>query len=307
MPVSGDGNAPKTPMRSMTGYARVRNSTSAGELTLSLRSVNHRGLDLHFHQSPELSPYENAIRTLLKRHIARGHVEVRLSLGSGGAEAAVYNRELLARYVNLFREAAMEFGLDSKLDINTLFTMPGVLKAASEPEAPGDAFEGELLGAVVACIGELNAYREREGEELRAAIEREIRVIEQETREIGTIREDALRHFQQRLEERLKELLAPGISESRIAEEAALLADRSDVQEELTRLEAHTQELRRILAGGGEMGKRLDFLLQEMNREANTLLSKTSGVGETGLHVTRLGLALKAGIEKIREQALNLE
>lgn len=301
------------PIRSMTGYARVRNATSAGELTVSLRSVNHRGLDLHFHHPPELAVYENAIRTLLKRHLARGHVEVRLSIVRKESDAAVYNRDLLARYVSLFREASAEFGLDAKPDLNALFAMPGVLQAASEPpaacepQAGGDAFEGEILGAVVACIADLNAYREREGRELCADIEREICGIEQDTLEIAGIRRDALAHFHQRLEERLKDLLAPGVSEARLAEEAALLADRSDVQEELTRLEAHTREMRRMLASGAETGKRLDFLLQEMNREANTLLSKTSGAGDTGLGITRLGLALKAKIEKIREQALNLE
>lgn len=304
-----EANAP-TPVRSMTGYARVRNATSAGELTVSLRSVNHRGLDLHFHQSPDLARYENAVRALLKRHLARGHVEVRLSLARKEPDAAIYNSALLSKYVALFRNAAAEFGLEAKPDLHALFAMPGVLHAATDEntgDASGNAFEGEVLGAVVACAAELNAFREREGRELCADIEREMRGIEQDTSEIAAIRHGALEQFHQRLEERLKALLVPGVPEARLAEEAAVLADRSDVQEELTRLEAHTQELRRILASGGETGKRLDFLLQEMNREANTLLSKTSGVGETGLGITRLGLALKTKIEKIREQALNLE
>lgn len=298
---------PALPVRSMTGYALIRTSTSAGELTVSLRSVNHRGLDLHFHQPPELAIYENAIRALLKEHLARGHVEVRLVVERKCAESAHFNRDLLGRYVSLFREASAEFGLESRPDLNALFAMPGVLEAASEPDAPGNTFEGEILGALAACVTELNVYREREARELCVGIEREIFGVGQDTREIETIRRAALAHFHQRLQERLKELLASAVSETRLAEEAALLADRSDVQEELTRLEVHTQELQRILAGGGETGKRLDFLLQEMNRETNTILSKTSGIGEAGLTITRLGLALKAKIEKIREQALNLE
>ncbi|MGH9582784.1 MAG: YicC/YloC family endoribonuclease [Bryobacteraceae bacterium] len=302
--MSADANAP---IRSMTGYALVRGATVAGELTVSLRSVNHRGLDLHFHQSPELAVYENAIRALLKRHLARGHVEVRLSIARKRAETATFDRGLLGRYVSLFREASAEFDLDCKPDLNALFAMPGVLEAATEPESPGNAFEGEILGAVVACAAELNAYREREGRELCDGIEREISEIERDTHDVSAIRREALAHFHQRLQERLQELLASAVSDTRLAEEAALMADRSDVQEELTRLEVHTQELRRILASGGEKGKRLDFLLQEMNREANTMLSKTSGIGEAGLTITRLGLSLKAKIEKIREQALNLE
>ncbi|MGH9609694.1 MAG: YicC/YloC family endoribonuclease, partial [Bryobacteraceae bacterium] len=301
------GLKPALQIRSMTGYALVRSATSAGELTVSLRSVNHRGLDLHFHQSPELAVHENAIRAILKRHIARGHVEVRLSLARKESEAASYNRALLARYVSLFREAVQEFQLETQPDVNALFGLPGVLEAASESESPGNAFEGELLGAVVACASELNAHREREGGELCAGIERELSGIEEDTRQVVDIRREALAHFHQRLQERLKELIGSTIAEGRLAEEAALLADRSDVQEELTRLEVHTGEVRRILASGGERGKRLDFLLQEMNRETNTMLSKTSGIGEAGLTITRLGLALKAKIEKIREQALNLE
>ena len=132
--------------------------------------------------------------------------------------------------------------------------------------------------------------------------------MEQQAAQIAAIRSEAVTQFQNRLRERLATLLGDsGISESRLIEEAALLADRSDIQEELTRLSVHAGELRRLLEEGGEVGKRLDFLLQEMNREANTALSKTSGIGETGLTITSLALAIKANIERMREQALNLE
>ncbi len=151
-------------------------------------------------------------------------------------------------------------------------------------------------------------HREREGQDLRKSFHCEIAAIEQQVAQTGEIREQAVAHFLQRLRERLKNLLSDSsISESRLAEEAALLADRSDVQEELARLAVHTDELRRVLENGGEIGKRADFLLQEMNREANTVLSKTSGIGEAGLTITNLALATKANIERMREQALNLE
>lgn len=293
----------------MTGYAQIRAHTSAGELTIALRAVNHRGLDLHFHQDNEIAAFENAMRAILKRHIARGHVEIRISLTrnlQGGV--ASYNPDVLRHYVSLFQQACEELRLDNRPDLNTLFTMPGVFETAPGPEPLNREFEAEVIQALDACIVDLNAYREREGRELGAALEREMYQIDEQISQITAIRQKALPCFQQRLRDRLRELLSDStLPESRLAEEAALLSERSDIQEELTRLEIHVHELRRILQAGGELGKRLDFLLQEMNRETNTVLSKTSGTGEPGLAVTSLGLGIKANIERIREQALNLE
>jgi uncharacterized protein (TIGR00255 family) len=297
------------PIRSMTGYALVRSATTAGELTVTLRSVNHRGLDLHFHPSGPLAQFENAIRTVLKRHIARGHVEIRLSLAAKAeAEGITYNRDLLKRYVTLFRRACTEFELESAPDLNALFALPGVFDAARDTKTVDPTFETEVITAVTACVGELNAFREREARELRRSLEGEIAGIKEQVAQMGLIRAQAVPHFLQRLRERLGDLLHDSaISESRLVEEAALLADRSDVQEELARLTVHTHELRSLLYSGGEIGKRLDFLLQEMNRETNTILAKTSGIGEAGLTMTNLALATKANIERMREQALNLE
>jgi uncharacterized protein (TIGR00255 family) len=296
-------------IRSMTGYALVRKQTSAGELTITLKTVNHRGLDLHFYGGADLARFEHAMRAVLKQNVARGHVEVRVALArDAAASTADFNREALARYVALFREASKEFRLWSEPDLNALLTLPGVLNSNHEPAPVETALEGEIVEAFRECAGELNAHREREGAELVAGLEVEVSSIEEGTREIGAIRSQAVHTLHQKLRERLSELLGgSGISEARLVEEAAVLADKSDVQEELTRLEVHAQELRRILEGGGEVGKRLDFLLQEMNRETNTVLSKTSGAGEAGLTVTNLALAIKANIERIREQALNLE
>ena len=311
-PSTGAGparDAAAAPIRSMTGYALVRAATSAGELTVTLRSVNHRGLDLNFHPSGPLAQFENTMRNLLKQHIARGHIEIRLSLAPDvEAETVTYNRGLLKRYVMLFRQACAEFELEGKPDLNTFFALPGVFDAAHQTKTVDATFESEVIAALAACVLELNAFREREGRELGCAVESEIAAIEDQAAQMGLIRAQALPHFLQRLRERLSDLLNDsGISESRLAEEAALLADRSDVQEELARLSVHTQEARRLLRSGAEIGKRLDFLLQEMNRETNTVLAKTSGIGEAGLTITNLALATKANIERMREQALNLE
>ncbi|HEX4158105.1 MAG TPA: YicC/YloC family endoribonuclease, partial [Rhizomicrobium sp.] len=286
-----------------------RKETSAGELTISLRAVNHRGLDLHFFYSPELAPYENASRLLLKNGIVRGHVEIRTSLSRDTAESGnLINRAALARYVADFQAAASELKLSAHPDLHALLTLPGVIGRAAEQTELGPGFEAEISAALADCILELNDTREREGAALSAHITEEISAIEKYIEAIGSRRREITENLSKRLRSRLQELLAgSGVPESRLAEEAAILADRSDITEELTRLQVHIEELKRILANGGEVGKRLDFLLQELVREANTVLSKTANTGDLGLELTSAGLAIKAHLEKIREQALNLE
>jgi len=293
----------------MTGYASERRTTNAGDLFVSLRSVNHRGLDLHFHCGHEVSAFENQIRALLKRKIERGHVEVRASLIRSVSEGAVaFNRQALARCIAAFRKAADEFHLVAEPDLNVLFTVPGVLAEMQEDQTLPAPFEGELLEAFEHCAAAFNGQREREGDALREEMKRQVTEVERWAGEIRALREQALPQFQARLREKLTELLGGStLSEARVAEEAALLADRSDIQEEVVRLGVHTAELNRLLDEGGAVGKRIDFLLQEMNREVNTALAKSANAGEPGLQITTLGLATKANIERIREQGLNLE
>lgn len=294
----------------MTGYASVRHATSSGELSLSLRSVNHRGLDLHFYLSSELAPFENSIRTLLKTRLSRGHVEIRVSLAADNdhGRGANYNRELLGRYLLAFRQASDDFGLSAQPDLAKLFSMPGVLEGGREQRQLTESFESELLAGFEACAHTLNEYRSREGRELCAAILEELTQLEAGTVQIQRVRADISAALYQRLRDRVQSLLTgSGVPEVRIAEEVAILADRSDVQEELTRLSVHAAELRRMLLEGGEVGKRLDFLLQELNRETNTILSKSATIADSGLTITTIGIAIKANIERMREQALNLE
>lgn len=293
----------------MTGYALVRQGTGAGELTCSLRSVNGRGLDLHFYLPGEFAVFENSLRALLKEKLRRGHVEVRLSLASQAAsERASYNKPLFENILQAFREASAEFGLQSIPDLNVLLGLPGVLDAARQPVALGESFGTEVLEAMASCAAELNRFRETEGSALVAAIIAELCSLEESARSMRAIRQDVVPYLSARFQERLKALLSESnLPEGRLLEEATLLADKSDIQEELTRLEVHSVELRRLLQTGGEVGKRLDFLLQELNRETNTILSKSSTVGDLGIQMTSLGLAAKANIERMREQSLNLE
>ena len=292
----------------MTGFAQVRKETSAGELTVNLRSVNHRGLDLHFHQIGEFAMFENGMRGLLKQGLRRGHVEIRIGLSSSDSQTErSYNRVALARYVAAFRQASRDFEIAAEPDLTAFLRMPGVLDENNGQKLE-ESFEPEVLSALAACIEQLNTYREREGQQLRESLTQEMAAIAAQTAQMAAIRQEVIPIFQRRLEERVSELLrgAP-LDPKRIVEEAAILADRSDIQEELTRLSVHTDELARLLEDGGEVGKRLDFLLQEMNRETNTILSKTPGATDAGLRLTNLGLATKANIERIREQSLNLE
>jgi uncharacterized protein (TIGR00255 family) len=293
----------------MTGFARVRRSVEQGELTLSLKSVNHRGLDLHFHLPGEFDEIETEIRSALKSGIARGHVQIHLSLTRGEADGkSLLNRELLDAYLLAFREARDLHGFTQEPDLSEALRVPGMLTAAAgNSELPEDVKKAALELSAEA-VAELNRVREREGLATAQEIEQRCRNISGLVARMEEIRAGAVHVFQKRLKEKLAELLhGVSIDPQRLAQEAALLADRSDIAEELVRLRTHAGQLQAMIEAGGEVGKRLDFLLQEMNRESNTVLSKTGGLGDLGLTITELALAAKSEIDKIREQSLNLE
>ncbi len=298
----------RQPIRSMTGYARVRKQVAGGELVVSVKSVNHRGLDVRFHLTPDLEPFENAMRARIVKRIRRGHADVRVSFNrTAGTGGIGLNRPMLEAYLGALRQAREEFGLAGEPDLGTILRTPGMLTEASDSE-PAPEFEPALMAVLEETLDGLNAFREREGAQLAAEISARVQKIRQAAMRMEEIRSRVLPLFQARLQQRLGELLeAAPVEPQRLAQEAAMLADRSDIGEELARLKIHAGQLDAILATGGEVGKRLDFLLQEMHREANTILSKTNGTGEAGLDITELGLAAKSEIEKIREQALNLE
>jgi uncharacterized protein (TIGR00255 family) len=294
-------------LRSMTGFARVRKNTEQGEIVATLKSVNHRGLDMHCRMPAEMDALENGVRGVVKGGVARGHVEIQISFTRTAGAAATLNRPLLDAYIQAYRDAAALHGLSGQPDLNSALRVPGMLSAASDGEIEGPAAQAVLEAAAEAVLL-LNAFREREG----AAIAREMRQHCQNVcglvSRMEEIRAGASAAFHKRLKEKLADLLeGAGMDPQRLAQEAALLADRSDIAEELVRLRTHAAQLDAMLSGGGEVGKRLDFLLQEMNRESNTVLSKTGGLGDLGLTMTELALAAKSEIDKIREQSLNLE
>jgi uncharacterized protein (TIGR00255 family) len=306
----------------MTGFAQVRGevahpeaasaaakTASNGRLafSLSLKSVNHRFLDLHFRLPSGTDSLEMRLRRLLKEKMARGHVEVTLTLERAVNETFSLNREIVGGYIAAFRAAAAEFLLPSDPDLNAVLRIPGALDSAN----PNAAADGEIEAAVVEKVGDvldrLNQMREEEGRGISHELRERMTHLGEATQKVKQHRRAVLQNYSERLQSRLLELLGASVEKERVLQEAALLVDRSDIQEEIVRLETHVQHFLGLLDEGGEIGKKLDFLLQEMNREANTLLSKTSGLAGEALKITEAGLAMKAEIEKSREQVQNLE
>jgi uncharacterized protein (TIGR00255 family) len=292
----------------MTGFARTRRAHGEGEITVSVKCVNHRGLDVQVRGPEALDPMESAVRALVKTRLARGHVEVRIGLPAGGSQTApAINHPLLEAYLKTFREAATLYELNEQPDLNAALRLPGMFAPAEDATLP-EGTEAAVLEALTEALDQVNAFREREGSSIAVEMRRHNAEVAAAALEMEQIREGAAQAFQSRLADRLKDLLKGSqIDPQRLAQEAAILAERSDIHEELTRLKIHSTQLASLLDAGGEVGKKLDFLLQEMNRETNTILSKTGGAGEPGLRLTERALASKAAIEKIREQSLNLE
>jgi uncharacterized protein (TIGR00255 family) len=291
----------------MTGFARIRKAIEDGEVTVSLKSVNHRGLDLHFHLPPELDPLENEIRGVIRGGMGRGHLQIHIALTRATVAGSSLNRALLDNYLRAFREAAAAYQIDGQPDLNAALRIPGMLNLGEDGELSDEVAQA-VLEATREAVTAINVFREREGAATAAEMQQRCGNICQLVVRMEEIRAGAVPAFQRRLREKLSDLLhGVGVDPQRLAQEAAILADRSDIAEELVRLRTHAAHLQEMLAGAGEVGKRLDFLLQEMNRESNTVLSKTGGLGELGLTITELALAAKSEIDKIREQSLNLE
>ena len=201
---------------------------------------------------------------------------------------------------------AEEFGVSAEPDLNAVLKLPGAMNAAENGDATA-ALEKEVVGALEQCIERLNVMREEEGGGAVAELRTRMTHLSSATHEVDQLRGRVLKAYQEKLQGRMQELLGGHVDQDRILQEAAVLAERSDIQEEIVRMKNHIQHFLSLLDGGGEVGKKLDFLLQEMNREANTLMSKTTGVAGDALRITSLGLSMKSEIEKAREQVQNLE
>jgi uncharacterized protein (TIGR00255 family) len=290
----------------MTGFAQVKaQATPQLAFSLSLKSVNHRFLDLHFRLPSDTDALEMKLRRMLKEKLARGHVEVILSLDRSGTNGIALNRQLIAGYVQAFRAAADEFSIDADPDLNVVLRLPGAMDSGAEKS--GDELDSAVMSHIEEALSRLNQMREEEGRSISTELRARMANLEKAATDVQTHRSTILRSYSDRLQSRLQELLGAQIEKERILQEVAVLVDRSDIQEELVRLNAHVKHFLGLLDQGGEVGKKMDFLLQEMNREANTLLSKTSGLAGEALKITEMGLLMKSEIEKSREQVQNLE
>jgi uncharacterized protein (TIGR00255 family) len=290
----------------MTGFAQVKGQINAHlAFALSLKSVNHRFLDLHFRLPSDSDAVEMKLRRILKEKIARGHVEIILNLDRSGANGVGINRQLIAGYVNAFRAAADEFGVGGEPDLNVVLRMPGAMESGAVQV--GDELETAVMARVDDALARLNEMREEEGRSIEAELRARMMNLQKASAAVESHRSTILRSYSERLQGRMAELLGAQVDKERILQEVAVLVDRSDIQEELVRMNTHIKHFLNLLDEGGEVGKKMDFLLQEMNREANTLLSKTSGLAGEALKITEMGLLMKSEIEKSREQVQNLE
>jgi uncharacterized protein (TIGR00255 family) len=297
-------------IQSMTGFARAQVRVHDQlKYTLSVKSVNHRFLDIQLRMPSGLDALEMELRRIMKEKLIRGHVELSLSVDRTAQQAAGYNRELVASYLTAFRSAREEHGLRGMPDLNEILSLPGALQSDNRGNNEEDlaVLSTSVQREVGPLIDQLAAMRSREGDGLEAILLATLVRLAEAVDGVASLRPEVEQRYQERLTQRLIAATGAEFNRQRLLEEVAVMVERSDVSEELARMHTHIEHFRELMAAGGEVGKKLDFLLQEMNREANTLLSKTGGVGGNGNRITELGLAMKAEIEKAREQVQNVE
>ncbi len=299
----------------MTGFARASADLPAGKATLTLRSTNHRFLDLQLRLPSNAESLEPFVRSEIKRALARGHVDCTLTVEAAERpdserplKVPAFDRAALRAYFADFYAAAEEHGLGVNPDLNTAALVPGLLSFTKTPVAAPEADPNANLPDLLSrALASLVAARAQEGAALTVVMESSLDRLAGLAELAARLREQAQPAHLARLTGRIQALLGAEGDRSRLLTEAALLAERGDVEEELVRLRAHVAQFRSLLQSGGEAGKKLDFLLQEMNREANTLLSKTAGITGGAMELTEAGLAMKTEIEKLREQVQNIE
>lgn len=297
----------------MTGFAQVRRQNAAGAVTVTIKAVNHRYLDIHPHYPAALDTWAAAIEKAIRSRLRRGHVDVTFLIETATVAALRLNRPLIDAYLEAFISLARELAIsDAQPEISEILRIPGVLGTESNAPAvpaPEDAgpWDELLLGTLNDCLDQLDRMRQQEGAALANDLRQRLRSLEAATAEIDGQRDQLESNLFTRLQRRMQTLLGDAVPGERLLQEAALIAERSDVTEELTRLRTHLQQFYAMLDDGVEVGRKLDFLLQELNREVNTMLSKTAGVAGEGLRISELGVEMKAEIEKLREQVQNIE
>jgi len=289
----------------MTGYGKGMVNGDDFSVSVDLKTVNNRFLDIHLRVGSELSAVESSIKRRISSRLSRGRVDVTISLERTAQVAYELNRPLIAGYVDALKQMKEDFGIGGELDINILARIPGALQPARN--GIDERMTAALDQAVDLALDELEKMRQQEGEVLKNELRDRVQKIEALVPTIEKAAAGLADAYRQRLQKRISELLNRGgqiveVDPARLAQEVAYLADRSDVSEEMVRLRSHLSQFQEAIDSQAETGKMLDFLLQELNREANTTLSKS-----TDLSIKEAGLAIKAEVEKLREQVQNVE
>jgi uncharacterized protein (TIGR00255 family) len=297
-------------IKSMTGFGRGRYETDGFACAVEVKSVNHRFLDPHFKLPLEFAGVEVRLKRLVQSRIRRGRLDLMLNVERNEAIEFNLNAPVLQAYLKVIEELKQDFALAGDFDLVQLLRMPGIMNAEGASlslDARSSIEEGIVLAAE-AALQELEGMRTEEGLALGADILKRLRLIEKKTALIRAQVQGSLAAYQERLKTRLNELLRGGtIDPNRLVQEAAFYVERSDITEEVTRLQSHVEQCEALLDSNQEAGKTLDFVLQEMNREANTILSKTTGLTGNGLEIANAAIVIKTEVEKIREQAQNVE
>ena len=285
---------------SMTGYASQEYNTSNGVLIIELRSVNHRYLELQLKLDDNLRSFEANVREQIQAKLGRGKVDCRLSVirNIAAQSAPQLNHSVLQQIAESAKEAAQYFPHTQPVNMLEILQMPGVMGAQA---FDAGALEADLKTTLVAVLNDLVAAKAREGEKLKAIILDRLHAVEGLVAKVKPMMPDLVKQYQEKLTAKLHEAHASNDDE-RIRQEIVLFVQRIDVDEELVRLSSHIAEVKRILNASAAAGKRLDFLMQEMNREANTLGSKS-----VAIETSQISMELKVLIEQMREQIQNIE
>ena len=291
-------------VKSMTGYGRAVETVNGREFTVEIRSVNNRYLDCTIKLPRALSFAEDTVKQAVKNTISRGKVDVYITQRSEGAAdvKVTLNTAMAAGYVEAMRQMAQEFAIREDISVSLLSRMPDVF-TVEKPEVDEEQLLTDLLQVVNAALTNYDAMRAKEGEALKNDLSSRGNTIRSLVSQVEEGNGQTVIDYRTRLYNKLQEVLAnTAIDESRILTEAAIFADKVAVDEETVRLRSHLEQMDSMLAAGGAMGRKLDFLLQEMNREANTIGSKC-----TDVRLARIVVDIKAELEKIREQTQNIE
>ena len=288
---------------SMTGYGTGTAQKDDLTVSVEIRTVNHRFLDLHVRLSREHLFLEGEIQQLVRNALDRGRVEVNVAVQNLSAAAFLVNTNLARGYMEAAERLKQEFNLQDSLDLKTILGLPGILQNR-ETIADSTGILSELVKrSTNEALESVLQMRRREGEALRTDMLRNLSSVEESARQIQELSVNSAPENMQKIRERLAQLLPQGgIDPQRLAQEAALLADKCDISEEVARLKSHIEQYHALMNGKEKAGKKLDFLLQELQREANTILSKSGN-----LEVSQNAITIKADIEKLREQVQNIE